>query len=145
MSNTEITVTVPTERVADFYRWYADWSEGKVGVGEADSYPVNQTVEAAAAWWATLNQRERQIQSLWIQASPRTVSGEDIVEALGLERQGQIRGVLSWMTRKGENAHFTPKWTFTVDPITKQGHYGIINKAFADLVGRGRDRAESRS
>ena len=141
----DLTISIPDDRVDDFHAWYADWTDGKLPA-TFKPYPIDQKVEAAAAWWDELTSREKEIISLWIEASPRLVGGDTIVDELGLDHQNSIRGILSWTERRGRKVGFDVLWEFTVDRTGPEplGHYGIRSVAYADLVRRGRDLAESR-
>lgn len=145
----EIKVLVPEERVSEFYRWFADWSDGAltrpVGgpaalVEAAGGEP--ERLEAAVRFWQSLRPLERSIWGLWIDNAPRMLTAEEIVSELGLKGPRDIPGALSWSTRKGARAGFRATWRFRTDPITEGPIYGIEDEAYAQLLARARVAAE---
>lgn len=145
MPTTDITIPVPSERVPEFYRWFADWVENP---NRELTSTLNQTVneaptgDAATRWWKSLKVRERQIFGLWIDAAPKLMSAEQIVEAMGLNGPRDIPGILSWPTRKGDKVGFKVRWNFQRDPVTGAPLYGIEDVAYAERLGAARDMAE---
>lgn len=157
-----LTVPVPADRVTEFYRWFADWRDGvmdsgpglrrgqssldeSVGVKPSET---DTTLEAAVRWWRSLRPNERGIWGLWIDAAPKPLSGDAIVEALGLKGPRDIPGSLSWSARKGKKAGFTVNWWFDYDPASGAPLYGLREVGgltaveYADLLRRAREEAE---
>lgn len=145
MTTTEITVPVPSERVPEFYRWFANWidDEGSSIAPDFPAVPATDALAAAVRWWKLLKLRERQIFGLWAEASPRMLTSVEIVEALGLNGPRDIPGILSWTSRKGDKVGFGASWNFRSDPITNGSIYGIENADYADLILRARSAAET--
>lgn len=145
MTTTDITVPVPQDRVPEFYRWFADWVDGpnlhETSSAVPHSDPSN-VEDAAIRWWASLGARERQIFSLWIDAAPRMLTAEEIIEAMNLNGARDIPGILSWPTRKGAKVGFRATWRFRRDPLTDSPLYGIEDVTYADLLRRARSAAE---
>lgn len=146
MSMTEITVPVPADRVPEFYRWFADWVDGKVSdpVRPCAAVPAEQDLEAAVRWWNLLKPRERKMFSLWVEAAPRMLTATEIIDKLDLNGPREIAGILSWPGRKGNKAGFNVHWSFRYDPTTEEPIYGIEDAEYADLVGRARTIAEGK-
>src|SRR6478752_7533016 len=97
MSITNLTVPVRTDRVAEFYRWFADWVDGSSVrmLPDAETQNVADSassgdrggkpeLDAAIRWWKLLKPREREVFSLWISATPNMLTAAEIVEKLGL-------------------------------------------------------------
>jgi len=145
----EIKVLVPAERVTEFYRWFADWSDGVAAPPQ--SPPVQPTaaevdpLAAGVTWWKSLKRRERAVWSLWIDAAPRLVPASEIAERLQLNDTRVIPGVLSWSTRKGAKAGFRVTWTYSEDPVTDKPVYGIEDTEYAALLRQVRAGAEGPS
>ena len=129
----EIKVLVPRGRTNEFYRWFADWSEGtdrpaklaeltKPATVEVD---VNARTVAAARWWASLKPSERGIWGMWVDAAPKMLSADDIVEQLGLKGARDIPGILSWSGRKGKKVGFHVNWLFEYDAVSGDPMYGL--------------------
>ena len=152
MRTIDVTVPVPSEKVADFYRWFADWveeipcSENRMSANGAvavETLLSDQDLDAATRWWRLLKPRERQVFSLWIDASPDVVSATDMVTQLVLNGPRDIPGILSWPRRKGTKVGFSVKWSFRHDAISEEPVYGIEDPAFADLLRRARAAVEN--
>jgi|GEM_PF-4424166 hypothetical protein len=142
----EIKVLVPEDRVSEFYRWFADWSDG-VLERKATQAPDGAGVErgqltAATEFWRSLRPKERAVWNLWINASPRMLRADEIVRELGLNGPRDIPGTLSWSTRKASKVGFHASWRFRTDPVTEEPIYGIEDVEYAKLLGRARDAAE---
>jgi hypothetical protein len=153
MDMEEIRVSVPTERVTDFYRWFADWRDGAQspslsGTSKSDptggATPAAQTLSAAIDWWNSLKSSERGIWGLWIDAAPSMISADTIVHELGLKGGRDIPGILSWSGRKGYKVGFTVAWRFRNDPETGEPLYGIEDAAYAALLREARDTVAQR-
>lgn len=150
MGTTNITVPVPDDRVADFYRWFADWADGRFlpeqhinnDAMRSGSASPSLDLDSATRWWKLLKPSERAVFSLWIDAAPRMLSAGEIVEKLELNGPRDIPGILSWPGRKGTRAGFDVKWDFRRDPATGEAQYGLENLEYADLLGRARAAAE---
>ena len=146
MVTTDITVPVPTDRVPEFYRWFADWIDNG-GVGAVPTLPTAAPLvdglDAAVRWWKLLKPRERQIFRLWVEASPRMLTAGEIVDALGLNGPRDIPGILSWPGRKGHKAGFDVRWNFRYDPTTNDPIYGLESREYADLILRASTAAEA--
>jgi hypothetical protein len=159
----EITVPVPADRVAEFYRWFADWHEGTLpavptaGLRGATA-PVVETVvsvdadarfAAAVKWWRSLRPNERGIWGLWIEAAPKLLAADEIVKALRLNGPRDIPGSVSWSDRKGQKVGFKVSWRFDYDPATGAPVYGLRDVddlsavEYADLLRRARAEAEA--
>ncbi|WP_308467929.1 hypothetical protein [Rathayibacter soli] len=136
----QVTVPVPVDRVSNFYRWFADWREGgaeapqvrEITVAEASTGPFPHTyasdhlVAKAVDWWGRLNQDERNVWRLWINASPELVSDQEMVEKVGLKNTGSIRGKINRVEGKGRLAGFPVGWqSDRVDPISGHRMYGL--------------------
>lgn len=158
-----LTVPVPADRVTEFYRWFADWRDGVIGtppgpgrgepalgdsVAAVTSGETEITLEAAVRWWRSLRPNERGIWGLWVEAAPKPLSADEIVEALGLKGPRDIPGSLSWSARKGKKAGFTVNWWFDYDPASGAPLYGLREVGgltaieYADLIRRARVEAE---
>jgi hypothetical protein len=145
MDVTEITVPVPTDRVPEFYRWFADWVEDtdrSAPPTPPARDPGDNTDDAAARWWASLGARERQIFSLWIDATPRLLTADEIIQAMSLKGPRDIPGILAWPKRKGAKVGFHVTWNFRRDPLTNGPMYGIEDTEYARLLRRARSTAE---
>jgi hypothetical protein len=142
MSVTNLTVPVPTDRVAEFYRWFADWVDGSPPPRAVEPPPPGENVEAAVKWWQLLKPREREIFGLWIDIAPKMVTASDIVEKLGLKGPRDIPGILSWPRRKGQKAGFAVQWSFRYDALTEEPIYGIEDAEYADVLRHARSTAE---
>lgn len=145
----EVRVNVPLSRETEFYRWFADWRDGKLTEAHlpqaepgTDTAALVDDVSAAEAWWKLLRRREREIWSLWIDAAPRLLKAEEIVESLGLSGPREIPGILSWVGRKGKKVGFNVKWRFTSDPIDGAPSYGIDDAGYAELLRNARQVVE---
>lgn len=151
MSLEQVTVPVPSDRLSDFYRWFAEWIEGTdsalsaaapATVQPASAHDRATDTHAAAAWWRMLKPAQRALWTLWIEASPGLVSAPDIMESLGLNSPSVIPGLLSWAKRNGEKVGFTATWHFRYDhdgtPL-----YGIDDLAYATVLREARTLAES--
>lgn len=135
----EVTVPVPVERVSDFYRWFADWSDGAHDRGslagaqeKGTSYGVSVNAEsgdfvgAASRWWRLLNPSERVIWNMWIDAAPGLVSASEIVERLNLRDADSIRGKINRFAGKGGASGFPVGWqSHVIDPRTGDRMYGL--------------------
>ncbi|WP_167050999.1 hypothetical protein [Salinibacterium sp. ZJ77] len=142
----EITVPVPVERVSEFYRWFADWSDGARGrvsiVGAQEratscEASVNDEsddfVEAASRWWRLLNPSERVIWNMWIDAAPGLVSASEIVERLNLRDADSIRGKINRFAGKGGASGFPVGWqSHVIDPTTGDRMYGLRDMNLKD-------------
>ncbi|KDA04775.1 hypothetical protein DC31_05515 [Microbacterium sp. CH12i] len=145
METTDITVPVPTQQVANFYRWFAEWTEQN-GHFPAEAAALNtnaatlseQDQKAAVRWWQSLGLREREIFGLWIDAAPNVLSADEIVNRMSLKGPRDIPGILSWPTRKGKKVGFRVRWSFRRDPLTDEALYGIEDGPYATLLGRAR-------
>jgi hypothetical protein len=146
MSTTDITVPVPADRVPEFYRWFADWVDGKVVDASSPSAEATDEPDLSAAvrWWNLLKPRERRIFSLWIDAAPRMLTATEIIKELDLTGPREIAGILSWPGRKGKKAGFGVHWSFRYDAITEEPIYGIEDSEYAELLGRARTAAEGK-
>ena len=155
MSITNLTVPVPTDRVAEFYRWFADWVDGSSVrmLPEADTRNAAESassgdragkpeLDAATRWWKLLKPREREVFSLWISATPNMLTAAEIVEKLGLNGPRDIPGILSWPGRKGKKVGFDVRWSFRYDPVTEEPIYGLEDVEYAEIIGRARTAAE---
>jgi hypothetical protein len=144
MGTTDVTVPVPSDRVPEFYRWFADWVDrGAAGPAPSPAEAIpQQNLDAAVRWWKTLKPRERNIFSLWIEAAPRMLSATEIIQQLGLKGPREIAGILSWPGRKGVKAGFAVRWSFRYDPTTEEPMYGIEDPDYAELIERARTAAE---
>lgn len=150
MSTTNITVPVPNGRVPEFYRWFADWTDGPLlptihlrpGTDEAQPAASSLDSEVATRWWKLLKPSERAVFSLWIDAAPQMLSASEIVESLQLKGPRDIPGILSWPGRKGVKAGFEVRWDFRRDPATDEALYGIEDVEYAALLARARTAAE---
>lgn len=142
----EITVPVPVERVSEFYRWFADWSDGAQsrvsmvgapgGATLSDASANDESddfVEAAARWWRLLNPSERVIWSMWIDAAPGLVSASEIVARLNLRDADSIRGKINRFAGKGEASGFPVGWqSQVIDPTTGDRMYGLRDMNLKD-------------
>lgn len=149
METTDITVPVPSERVAEFYRWFGVWMDSPrspdlsaTSESTPDAPLSDQELPTAVTWWRSLKPRERELFGLWIDASPRMLSAKLIVEKMGLKGPRDIPGILSWPSRRGAKAGFRVHWNFRYDPVTEEPIYGIENVTYAELLGSARAEAE---
>lgn len=149
MSTTDITVPVPTDRIPEFYRWFADWVDGRVvdaptlpAPALASATTTEPDISAAVRWWNLLKPRERKIFSLWIEAAPRMLTATEIIAQLELKGPREIAGILSWPGRKGDKVGFEVHWSFRYDPTTEEPIYGIEDTAYAELIRSARAAAE---
>lgn len=146
MTTTAITVPVPTDRVPEFYRWFADWVD-LPNRAVASRQPATEAIDqrtAANRWWSSLTTRERQVFGLWIDSAPTLLSAEQIVNAMDLKSPRDIPGILSWATRKGKKVGFKVTWRFQRDPQTGAALYGIDDTDYATLLGRARDNSQGK-
>ncbi len=157
----EVKVLVPTDRVTEFYRWFADWRDGlppasPTGHPAAEQTAANEVagsaeerLAAAVKWWRSLKSSERGVWGLWIDAAPRLLTAEQIVTQLGLNGPGDIRGILSWVTRKGDKVGFKVNWHFEPGSATDSPMYGLRDvdgltaTEYADLLRRAKAIAEA--
>jgi hypothetical protein len=146
MSITNLTVPVPSDRVPEFYRWFADWVDGKpLSDGKmSGAAPAERELDTAVRWWNLLKPREREIFGLWAQAAPSMLTASEIIDKLDLNGPRDIPGILSWPGRKGEKAGFEVRWSFRYDPITEEPLYGIEDAEYAELIRRARATAEGK-
>jgi len=157
MSITNLTVPVPTDRVAEFYRMFADWVDGstgrvppaadvpaqsKAGAAPTGAPPAKPDLDAAIRWWRLLKPREREVFSLWIAAAPKMLTAAEIVDKLGLNGPRDIPGILSWPGRKGHKVGFEVHWSFRHDPVSEEPVYGLEDVEFAEIIGRARTAVE---
>ncbi|MDL9978612.1 hypothetical protein [Microbacterium candidum] len=143
MSMVEVRVHVPVERETEFYRWFADWRDGKVsGIDEADDRPMEVALEPAIAWWKSLTTKEAAIWSLWISAAPSMVTADAIVDALKLGGPREIPGALAWSGRKGRRVGFDVNWQFRTEPTTGKPIYGLEDVEYAAVLAQARDAAD---
>lgn len=154
----EIKVLVPSERVTEFYRWFADWRDGAPPTATATpnveaparvvSVAGEARLSAAVKWWRSLKPSERGIWGLWIEASPQLLTADQIVSELGLKGVRDIPGILSWSGRKGKRVGFPVHWQFEYDAITGAPLYGLRDVdglsavEYGDLLRRARAEAE---
>ena len=144
-TTTNVTVPVPSERLSDFYRWFADWTDGRsVSVEAADGAPtaIQPDLDAAVRWWRLLKPGERKIFGVWIDAAPGMVTAGAIIAQLGLKGPREIPGILSWTGRKGHKVGFPVRWSFRYDPTTEEPLYGIEDTEYASLIREARSAAE---
>ncbi|WFR65835.1 hypothetical protein P9139_11770 [Curtobacterium flaccumfaciens] len=148
MAMEEVRVLVPAERLSEFYRWFADWSDGVLTQHTRGAQPTEvptsgaDTLAAAVAWWNSLKLAERKIWGMWIDAAPALVTAGAIVAQLGLRGPRDIPGTLSWSKRKGDKVGHAVDWRFTYDAVTNEPLYGIEDVEYAALVGKARAEAE---
>lgn len=156
MDDQEIKVLVPTTRITEFYRWFADWSDGvaarHVASREEATVPPrsdqDSLLTAGAAWWRSLRPNERAVWSIWIENAPRLTTASQIVAELRLNGPRDIPGILSWSGRKGRKVGFPVAWRFEYDAVTGEPLYGLRDVDgmtaldFADLLREARSRAE---
>lgn len=147
----EVKVLVPASRVTEFYRWFADWSEGTAGESTTKEPVVDSPAdqdEAAARFWNSLTRKERDILGTWVDAAPAHLSGQEIVDRLGLESPRVIPGALSWTGRKGEKVGFPVHWAFYTDAITGEAIYGLHDTEqftavqYAQILHQARQKVE---
>lgn len=152
----EVRVLVPTARVTEFYRWFADWCDGAPSVPQASGTAVSvippsdrdSLLSAGAAWWRSLRPNERAVWWIWVEKAPKPATASEIVTALELKGPRDIPGILSWSGRKGRKAGFPVAWSFEYDAVTGEPMYGlkevngITALEYADLLKRARSQAE---
>ncbi|ROP75843.1 hypothetical protein EDF18_2473 [Frigoribacterium sp. PhB107] len=146
----EVKVLVSPDRLTDFYRWFADWSDGRLsergasgpGQGEVSQDSEKDVFLAAVEFWKLLRPKEREIWNMWIVAAPRMVAADEIVSELSLANAREIPGALSWSSRKGRKVGFVASWRFRSDPQTGRPVYGIEDVTYAEVLGRARDAVE---
>jgi hypothetical protein len=144
----EVRVLVPGERLSEFYRWFADWSDGvpsqriRGDASSATPHSASDAFAAAVAWWHLLKSAERRIWGMWIDAAPSLVPADAIVSELGLRGPRDIPGTLSWSKRKGERVGHEVDWRFKYDAVTNEPLYGIEDLEVAALLGEARAEAE---
>ena len=153
MDTTDITIPVPSDRVAEFYQLVGAWMEtprgGPAAAGAAadetaSDIPLSeQDLSAAVTWWKSLKPREREIFGLWVDASPKMLSAKVIVETMKLKGPRDIPGILSWPSRKGTKAGFRVHWNFRYDAVSEEPIYGIEDVAYAKLLDQARTEAEN--
>ncbi|QNE35868.1 hypothetical protein [Leifsonia shinshuensis] len=146
MTSVDITVPVPSDRIPEFYRVFADWIEGGAhAFADESQSTTRQQVEQnpAQRWWLSLNANERAFFGVMIDTSPRMVTGEEVAQRMGLESESRIGPVLSWSRRKGEKAGLAVWWEFRQDPITGVPMYGIEDTDFAEKIRKAREAAEA--
>lgn len=140
---TPVTVPVPGDRVAEFYRWFAEWLEDTPATPAEPSTPSpEEQLTAAIRWWKLLKPSERGIFGLWINEAPKMVTAEEIIERLELNGPRDIPGILSWSGRKGRKAGFRVHWSFRYDPATEAPIYGIEDAEYADVLRQARSAVE---
>lgn len=149
----EVKVLVPADRMSEFYRWFADWTESlspdpAPNSGAKANKETADLLEAATAWWKSLKVSERSLWSLWIEASPRLLTAQEIVDALSLKGPRDIPGILSWSGRKGDKVGFKVGWSYQED-ASGQALYGLRRvgslsaEDYADLLRRAKSAAEA--
>lgn len=143
MEHLDVVVKVPTDRVTEFYHWFAEWYEAGEK-SEASPQTDEESLKSATRWWALLKPRERELFSLWIDEAPRMHSAASIIDRLGLDGPREIPGILSWPGRKGKKVDFPVSWSFRYDPVTSEAIYGIEDPEYADLIRRARAAAEEK-
>lgn len=135
----EVKVQVPSDKVADFHRVYADWFEKATKPSFASE---GDRKAAAQRWWTSLTSKERAMFGLWIDNAGRTLAADQIVEKLRLGGPRDIPGILAWPSRKADKAGFTGlSWTFRIDQMTGQPEYGIEDLDLAALLVEVRNQA----
>ena len=148
----EIRVNVPLSRETEFYRWFADWRDGKPGETrppESDTNrmptdPVDE-VSAATEWWRLLSPKQRALWGLWIDAAPRLLTADEIVQSLSLNGPRDIGPILAWVKRIGKKVEFTVTWEFLYDPFDGSPTYGLRDVRYAELLRDARKNAEEQA
>ncbi|MFE9207515.1 DUF6416 domain-containing protein [Micromonospora sp. NPDC007230] len=102
----DITVKVPSERLADFYSMYGQWlatggtggpgSEGGKGAPEPWG---SSDEELARKVWGKLSDSAKALFSILIDAPGREFSGDELAERLGMSGKNAVAGLLGWPGR----------------------------------------------
>jgi hypothetical protein len=146
MTTVDVTVPVPSDRIADFYRLFADWIEGSAPPAARSADPITPQSgehDPAKRWWLSLNSNERAFFGVMIDASPRMVTGEEVAQHMGLDSESRIGPVLSWSRRKGDKVGLHVWWEFRQDPVMGVPMYGIEDTDFAEKIRAAREAAEA--
>lgn len=143
-ATTDVTVPVPSDRIAEFYRCFATWIDGRPAAPTKEDAPApeGQELDAAVRWWKLLKPSERKIFGLWIDTAPSMITASEMIDRLGLSGPREIPGILSWTGRKGRKAGFAVRWSFRYDPATQEPLYGIEDRGYAELILEARSVAE---
>ena len=117
MSDKQVTVAVPEERVPEFYSWFAAFLEAEPGTpppfggrgrrgpmgrrhhGEAQAWSA-QDADQAAWLYGKLAPPARALFDLLADARGERIGGEEIAKRLGLEKGAHgVAGILAWPGR----------------------------------------------
>ena len=118
MTDKQVTVAVPEERVPEFYMWFASFLAAEPGERHAWGHPRGrrrgrgprahheavawspQDADAAAWLYGRLAPPARALFDLLIDAPEQRVSGNALASQLGLERGAHgVAGILAWPGR----------------------------------------------
>jgi hypothetical protein len=108
MADKQVTVSVPEERVPEFYVWFAAFLEGRGGRrGRGLRHPHHEAApwsadDAGQARWlyGKLAPPARALFDLLVDAPGERFAGNDIAARLGLEKGAHgVAGILAWPGR----------------------------------------------
>lgn len=107
----DITVPVPDDRIAEFYKFFGLWLDGELGLSPAtDSKSWNRDGESwaddeksleDAVWlWGKLTDRAKGLFGLLIENPGQRFTGSEIAEKVGIEYGTRgVAGTLAWPGR----------------------------------------------
>lgn len=155
----DITVPVPDERTAEFYRFFGAWLAGSLTLAE-DAFGGFQSHEQtsqpqlqpwgnteadladAAKLWAKFSSRARAMFNLLIDNPGKEFSGEEIAEAVDIPNGAHgVAGVLAWPGRHGYKLRrgLPSDWRWDEDRL--EGLYGMSEQRAA-LFKAAREQVE---
>lgn len=136
---TNVTVPVPDDRVADFYRFFGSWLEGDLEEALAvtrqtaekawnrDGAPWGQTDEdlEKAEWlWKKFTPRAREVFGLFLDNPGKEYTGEEVAERFGIKNGVRgVAGTLAWPGRYCIQTGRELPSDYRVDPDTDEGLY----------------------
>ncbi len=129
---TNVAATIPTERIADFYRLVAGLIDGgtpvergdrSVSTPESMRHPAAQeeyapftaaTPEQVRAWWGGLSATAREVFSFLARNPGERFTSADLASECGVPNGvSGVAGVFGWPNRKAKQAGFFGPWDWT--------------------------------
>ena len=103
----EIRISVPEERVPDFYRWFGAWLAGEQSAsGESNhdprSYWTNpDDIELARMYWGKLSSEAQSLHSYLIDRPGEKIRGDQLAAELEVKNGDRgVAGLLAWPGRR---------------------------------------------